>query len=172
MTDLFADSRARAERLLDILDLEAVEQNLFLGRNELREGRRLFGGQVLSQALRAAYHTVDGIWLHSLHGYFMRAGDAEKDVLYEVDRIRDGRSFATRRVVAIQHGEAIFNLEASFQRDEQGFEHAHPMPNVPPPEELRPDQEVVAELKCAGDPLIFPDPGAARARPFELRSVI
>lgn len=173
MSDLFAESRARAARLLEILSLEAVEQNLFLGRNEERGGRRLFGGQVLAQALRAAYATVDGVWLHSLHGYFLRAGDAGRAVLYEVDRIRDGRSFITRRVVAIQNGEAILNLEASFQIEEPGFEHAHPMPNVPPPDELEADAVVLAAL-AGSEPeslAAFPDLGARRARPFEMRSV-
>jgi acyl-CoA thioesterase-2 len=176
MTDLSADDahgpgRARATRLLEILELEPVEQNLFLGRNEERGGRRLFGGQVLAQALRAAYATVEGVWLHSLHGYFLRAGDAGRNVLYEVDRIRDGKSFTTRRVVAIQHGEAIFNLEASFQVDERGLEHADAMPNVPPPHELEADAVVIARLAGAGREAVFPDVGATRARPFEMRSV-
>ena len=140
------DQSRRAARLLEVLDLECIEQNLFLGANEVRGEFRLFGGQVLSQSLRAACLTVEGRSAHSLHGYFMRAGNAGRPVLYEVDRIRDGRSFATRRVVAIQSGEAIFSLDVSFQVDEAGFEHAHPMPNVPPPEELEGDIAVVSRL--------------------------
>ena len=160
-----ADRRAR--RLLEILDLEQVEENLFIGQNEEERNRRLFGGQVLAQAARAAYATVEGVHLHSLHAYFIRAGRSEKPVLYEIERIRDGRSFTTRRVVAIQGGEAIFNMDVSFQVEEPGFEHAHPMPNVPPPEELADDLSRVADL---GE-----DERLGRMtkseRPFELRSV-
>jgi acyl-CoA thioesterase-2 len=162
------DQWRRAARLLEVLDLECIEQNLFLGANEVRGEFRLFGGQVLSQSLRAACLTVEGRSAHSLHGYFMRAGNAGRPVLYEVDRIRDGRSFATRRVVAIQSGEAIFSLDVSFQVDEAGFEHAHPMPNVPPPEELEGDIAVVSRL-TGDDPHL--SPMAGRPRPFELRSV-
>jgi acyl-CoA thioesterase-2 len=160
--------RERAARLLRILELEAIEQNLYRGGNESRGGLRLFGGQVLAQALRAACYTVEGRLPHSLSAYFMRAGNSSRPVLYEVERIRDGRSFATRRVVAIQQGQAIFSMDVSFQIAEVGFEHAHPMPNVPPPEELEDDLQVAAGL--SGD-----DPGlspmAGRARPFEMRSV-
>ncbi len=160
--------RARAERLLDILQLEAIEQNLYRGRNETREGMRLFGGQVLAQSLRAACHTVQGRQPHSLRAYFMRAGNSGRPVLYEVERIRDGRSFTTRRVVAIQQGQAIFSMDVSFHQAEPGFEHAHPMPNVPPPEELEDDMAVVARLP-GHDPSL--SPMAGRARPFEMRSV-
>lgn len=166
--------RERAERLLELLSLEVVEQDLFLGNNEARAPIRLFGGQVLSQSLRAATMTVDaasGLKPHSLHGYFMRAGDARRRVLYEVERIRDGRSFATRRVVAIQNGEAIFNLDVSFHIDEPGMEHADPIPNVPRPSELEDDLVHVARLVEAGvkDPRL--SPFAGHARPFEMRSV-
>ena len=106
------EERARAEQLLDLLALEPIERNLFRGKNEHRAGR-LFGGQVLAQALSAAYATVSdrdpAVGAHSVHAYFLRAGDAARPVLYEVDRIRDGRSFVTRRVAAIQRGEAIFS---------------------------------------------------------------
>jgi len=158
--------------LLEILQLEPIEQNLFRGMNEMRGNFRLFGGQVLAQSLRAAYHTVEGRAAHSAYGYFMRAGNASKPVLYEVDRIRDGRSFTTRSVVAIQEGEAIFSLSVSFQVHEGGFEHAHPMPNVPPPEELEDDLEYVARLRAA-QPRGDANAGvlAGRPRPFELRSV-
>ncbi len=158
----------RAARLLQILELEPIEQNLYRGSNEVRGDFRLFGGQVLAQSLRAAYRTVEDRQAHALHAYFIRAGDASLPVLYEVDRIRDGRSFTTRRVVAIQQGEAIFSMSASFQVEEAGFEHADSMPNVPLPEELEDDVLVVQRLK-------EPDPGlsplAGRVRPFEMRSV-
>jgi len=159
---------ALAERLLRILELERIEEDLYRGSNEARGNYRLFGGQVLSQALRAAYQTVEGRHAHSVHGYFMRAGNAALPVLYEVDRIRDGRSFTTRRVVAIQEGEAIFSMSVSFQVTEEGFEHAASMPNVPPPEELEDDLLVAGRLK--GDQPNL-SPMAGRARPFETRSV-
>jgi acyl-CoA thioesterase-2 len=106
--------------------------------------------------------------VHSLHAYFMRAGDAQRPVLYEIDRIRDGRSFTTRRIVAIQDGRAIFSMSASFQVEESGFEHTHSMPNVPPPEELEDDLDVVAQLAQRHPDL---SPMAGKARPFEMRSV-
>ncbi len=157
-----------ALRLLEILQLQQIEENLFLGQNELDRPMRLFGGQVLAQAVMAASRTVDDLRLHSLHGYFMRAGTSARPVLYEVERIRDGRSFTTRRVVAIQNGEAIFSMDASFQIDEPGFEHAHPMPNVPMPDELE-DDVVVAATLGADDPRL--SPLARIERPFETRSV-
>jgi len=116
--------------LVDLLDLEPIEVNIFRGVSPNEDRQRVFGGQVAAQALMAAGRTVDVGRPHSLHAYFLRPG------LYEVDRIRDGRSFATRRVVAIQHGRAIFNLSASFHVDEEGLSHQFPMPDVPPPEEL------------------------------------
>ncbi len=163
-----ADRLARAERLLEILKLERIEENLYRGLNEARGNYRLFGGQVLSQALKAACETVAGRHPHSVHGYFMRAGNADLPVLYEVDRIRDGRSFTTRRVVAIQEGEAIFSMSVSFQVEEGGFEHAASMPNVPPPEELEDDMLVAARLTGKQPNL---SPMAGRPRPFEIRSV-
>jgi len=158
----------RAERLLEILTLERIEENLYRGSNEVRGQFRLFGGQVLAQALRAASNTVEGRQVHALHGYFMRAGNAGRPVLYEIDRIRDGRSFTTRRIVAIQEGKAIFSMSASFQVDETGFEHTHAMPNVPPPEELEDDLDIVSRLSERHPGL---SPMAGRARPFEMRSV-
>ena len=158
----------RARRLLEILELERIEENLYRGLNEARGNYRLFGGQVLSQALRAACETVSGRQAHSVHGYFMRAGNASLPVLYEVDRIRDGRSFTTRRVVAIQEGKAIFSMSVSFQVGEEGFEHAASMPNVPPPEELEDDMLVAARLSSDHPNL---SPMAGRPRPFETRSV-
>ena len=156
-----------ADQLLGLLDLEQIELNLYLGQNESRSGFRLFGGQVLAQAVNAAYQTVDGLLLHSLHGYFLRAGDSERPVLYEVERIRDGRSFTTRRVVAVQAGEAIFNMDVSFQIEEIGFEHADPVPNVPLPNELEDDVEVARRIN--DDTIVHP--WAGRIRPFETRSV-
>ena len=165
--------REKAERLLEILDLESIEQNLYRGLNEVRGNFRLFGGQVLSQALRGAYRTIEDRNVHSVHAYFMRAGDAAIPVLYEVDRIRDGRGFATRRVVAIQNGEAIFSMSASFQIQEDGFEHADLMPNVPLPDELEDDLVVASRALESGDGLRHRglSPMAGRPRPFEMRSV-
>jgi acyl-CoA thioesterase-2 len=165
-TDL--DRQECAAGLLAVLELEQIEQNLYRGRNEARDGRRLFGGQVLAQALRAACATVEDRLPHSLRAYFMRAGDASRPVLYEVERIRDGRSFTTRRVVAIQQGKAIFSMDVSFQVAESGFEHAHSMPNVPPPEELGDDLAAAARLREQPPGL---GPMAGRPRPFEMRSV-
>ncbi len=133
------------KEIIDILNVERIEQNLYRGRNHNTE--HVFGGQVLAQAIAAAYRTVDtALELHSLHAFFLRPGDWQAPILYEVDRIRDGRSFATRRVVAIQHGRAIFNLASSWQKREDGVEHALPMPDVPPPEALRGEREVYEEL--------------------------
>ena len=162
------DRQQRAQRLLEILQLERIEQNMFRGLNEERGDFRLFGGQVLAQSLRAAYHTVEERAAHSAYGYFMRAGNAGGPVLYEVERIRDGRSFTTRSVVAIQDGAAIFSLSVSFQVAENGLEHAQSMPNVPPPNELEDDLEYVARLSTRHPDL---SPMAERPRPFELRSV-
>jgi acyl-CoA thioesterase-2 len=122
--------------LLDLLDLEVIEVNIFRGLSPKEDRQRVFGGQVAGQALVAAGRTVEEGTVHSLHAYFLRPGDPNVPILYDVDRIRDGRSFTTRRVVAIQHGRAIFNLSASFHVQEQGFEHQDPMPEVPDPESL------------------------------------
>ncbi len=124
------------QNVLELLDLEELEVNIFRGRSPKEDRQRVFGGQVAGQSLVAAGRTVsDGI-VHSLHCYFLRPGDPKTPILYEVDRIRDGRSFTTRRVVAIQHGRAIFNLDASFQKPEPGLEYHAPMPQVPDPESL------------------------------------
>ena len=124
--------------LIALLDLEAIEVNLFRGISPDVDAQRVFGGQVAGQALVAAARTVDDDRsVHSLHAYFLRPGDPTVPILYEVDRIRDGRSFTTRRVVAIQHGKAIFNLQASFHVHEEGLQHEDPMPTgVAPPETL------------------------------------
>lgn len=125
------------ESLLSILDLERLEQDLYRGNSPQVGWQRVFGGQVIAQALVAAQRTMDDDrHVHSLHGYFMRPGDPEVPIIYEVDRIRDGKSFNTRRVVAIQHGRAIFSLSASFQVDEPGLDHQIDMPDVPMPESL------------------------------------
>ena len=125
------------EFLVNLLDLEPIEVNIFRGIQPNEERQRVFGGQVAGQALVAAGRTVDHGRVHSLHSYFLRPGDPTVPILYEVDRIRDGKSFTTRRVVAIQHGRAIFNLEASFHDHEEGaIEHQFDMPEVPDPETL------------------------------------
>lgn len=128
--------------LLALLDLERIEVNLFRGVSPRTGWQRVFGGQVLGQALVAAERTVEGRGVHSFHGYFLRPGDPKVPILYDVDRIRDGRSFTTRRVVAIQHGRAIFNMAASFQVAEDGFDHQDVMPDVPSPEGLPTETEL------------------------------
>ncbi len=130
--------------LLGLLDLEPLEVNIYRGRNRDIGTGRVFGGQVLSQALVAARRTVDEPReAHSLHGYFILPGDLAAPIVYFVDRLRDGSSFSTRRVTAIQHGRAIFNLSASFQVAEPGYEHQSSMPNVPPPEQLTNELELI-----------------------------
>ncbi|MFF5004887.1 acyl-CoA thioesterase II [Streptomyces phaeochromogenes] len=125
------------EALLDLLDLEQIEQDIFRGQSRFAVVPRVFGGQVAAQALVAAGRTVpDDRFAHSLHAYFLRAGDAGAPIVYTVDRIRDGRSFTTRRVVAVQHGQPIFHLSASFQTYEEGMEHQADMPAAPDPETL------------------------------------
>jgi acyl-CoA thioesterase-2 len=127
---------ASAGELLALLDLEPLEVDLFRGRQPETAMQRVFGGQVAAQALRAAYATVDPAYrLHSLHSYFLRPGDTAVPIVYDVERIRDGRSFATRRSVARQHGRAIFYVTASFHVEEPGFEHQSAMPEVPSPED-------------------------------------
>jgi acyl-CoA thioesterase-2 len=125
------------DSLVKLLDLEPIEVNIFRGVSPDESRQRVFGGQVAAQALMAAGRTVERGRVHSLHAYFLRPGDPNVPILYEVDRIRDGRSFTTRRVVAIQHGQAIFNVAASFHVYEEGaFDHQVPMPEVPDPETL------------------------------------
>ncbi|WP_367717233.1 acyl-CoA thioesterase II [Nitratireductor sp. GISD-1A_MAKvit] len=158
--------------LLAILDLETLEHNLFRGRSPQSAWQRVFGGQVIGQALVAAQRTVDAArHVHSLHCYFMRPGDPAVPIIYEVDRIRDGGSFTTRRVVAIQHGHAIFSLSASFQKEEPGLDHQIEMPEgVTPPDELRTQREFLAEF---GERV--PENIRrywARERPIEVRPVI
>jgi acyl-CoA thioesterase-2 len=157
------------ETLLSILDLEPLEHNLFRGLSPQVGWQRVFGGQLIGQALVAAARTVEGRLAHSLHAYFMLPGDPKVPILYEVDRIRDGNSFTTRRVVAIQHGKAIFSMSASFQVEEAGLDHQIPMPAVPPPEELPSEGDISAlYLKSAPEPVRR---YWERERPIELRPV-
>jgi len=139
MTDPAIDP---VEDLLQILYLEPIELNLFRGHSPDVTWQRVFGGQVIGQALMAAYRTVENRFCHSLHAYFIRPGDPKVPILYEVDRARDGRSFTTRRVIAIQHGKQIFNLAASFQKEEKGLEHQFGMPDVPDPDEVPSEREL------------------------------
>lgn len=158
------------DELVHLLALERLEENLYRGQSQDLGWGVVFGGQVLGQALTAAIRTVpDERPVHSLHAYFLRPGDVSAPIVYDVDRIRDGSSFTTRRVVAIQHGEAIFNLAASFQKHEAGFEHADELPKVPPPEEVPTDAE---RLKRYGDaaPAMLRE-WAVAERPIESRTV-
>ncbi|HZW91202.1 MAG TPA: acyl-CoA thioesterase II [Myxococcaceae bacterium] len=135
--------------LLHVLDLEALEVNLFRGESRDLGGKAVFGGQVIGQALVAASRTVEGRLPHSLHAYFLRPGDMAHRIVYEVDRVRDGRSFTARRVQAIQGGEVLLSMICSFQVPEDGFEHQAAMPDVPAPESLRPQSELVKEWLAA-----------------------
>ena len=135
------------EELLKLLKLEKIEENIFRGQSQDLGFGAVFGGQVLGQALSAAHQTVPtGRNVHSLHGYFLRGGDAQKPIVYNVDCIRDGSSFTTRRVVAIQKGRAIFNMAASFQVVEEGFDHQDTMPDVAGPEGIIPERELALQV--------------------------
>lgn len=162
---------AAVEQLLAVLDLERLEHNLFRGRSPQNNWQRVFGGQVVGQALMAANRTVEehDRLPHSMHAYFILPGDPKQPIIYDVERIRDGGSYTTRRVKAIQHGHAIFTMSVSFHRSEEGFEHQSAMPAVPPPEELPSE----AELKERLLPML---PEVMRTywlrdRPIELRPV-
>jgi len=125
------------ETLIATLTLEPLEDNLFRGPRASEGWQRIYGGLVLGQSLTAAALTVDSSRpIHSLHGYFLLAGDPEREIIYDVERIRDGGSFTTRRVRAVQHGRAIFSMSASFHKAEEGFDHQATMPDAPPPESL------------------------------------
>jgi acyl-CoA thioesterase II len=139
-------SASALENLIRLLDLEQIEDNIFRGPHTDENRLRTFGGQVAAQALVAAGRTVVDKPVHSLHAYFLRPGDPHRPTVYMVDRIRDGRSFATRRVVAVQHGEPIFNLSASFHAAEEGPAHQRPMPPAPDPETLPTFQERYAQF--------------------------
>ncbi len=156
--------------LLETLDLEKLEENLYRGVSPKVGWQRVFGGQVIGQALVAAQRTVESARrVHSLHGYFMRPGDPAVPIVYNVDRIRDGGSFTTRRVVAIQHGQAIFSMSASFQIIEAGLEHFLPMPAAPTPDEL-PSERQMAEQFIGHAPENVRRYWQ-RERPIELRPV-
>ena len=132
--------------LLGLLDLEPIEFNIYRGLNRDIGSGRVFGGQVLAQALVAAQRTVEQTRsAHSVHGYFILPGDLSVPIVYFVDRLRDGKSFTTRQVTAIQHGRAIFNMSASFHVQEPGLDHQVPMPSVPPPESLRSELDIIRE---------------------------
>ncbi len=158
--------QAALDAVLELLDIEPIEVNIFRGVQPDEDRQRVFGGQVAGQALVAAARTVEKGSVHSLHSYFLRPGDPSIPILYEVDRIRDGRSFTTRRVVAIQHGRAIFNLAASFHIDEPGFDHQAPMPEVPDPEHLRSRSQILSE-----EPELFPAMWRDRPQPIDIRYV-
>jgi acyl-CoA thioesterase-2 len=149
--------------------LEAIEVNMFRGVSPKDRWQRVFGGQVLGQALVAAYRTVEDRVCHSLHAYFIRPGDPKVPILYEVDRARDGKSFTTRRVVAVQHGEQIFNLSASFQVPEPGLEHQFGMPEVKGPEGLETEEERRRRLAHQLPEAVRSH--VTRQNPIELRAV-
>lgn len=157
------------ERLVDLLDLEQIEENIFRGRSPNEQLQRVFGGQVAGQALVAAGRTTDGRRpVHSLHAYFLRPGRPGVPIVYQVERVRDGRSFTTRRVVAIQQGRTIFNLTASFHEPEPGFEQQLPMPHVPAPETL---PKLADELREHLGVLPEALERMARRQPFDIRYV-
>jgi acyl-CoA thioesterase-2 len=158
--------QAAVDELVDLLDLERIEVDIFRGVSPASRQQRVFGGQVAGQALIAAGRTVDDDrHVHSLHSYFIRPGDPSVPIVYEVDRVRDGRSFSTRRVAAIQHGKAIFTLSASFQLEQHGVEHQPAMPDVPMPEDLPTMDERMSRAPAAYQTL------RERPRPIELRYV-
>src|SRR5580704_2044435 len=162
---------AAVQELLAVLDLEQIEVNLFRGRSPQVSWQRVCGGQVVGQALVAACRTVDVVARppHSLHAYFLLPGDPKVPIVYEVDRIRDGKSFTTRRVIAIQHGHAIFSMAVSFHGDEPGPSHQAQMPDVPKPDALPSESEIRARVLP-----MMPDPVRRyyeRERPIELRPV-
>jgi acyl-CoA thioesterase-2 len=155
------------ESLLDLLDLERIEQDIFRGQSRSAVVPRVFGGQVAAQALVAAGRTVPEDRLaHSLHAYFLRAGDPGAPIVYTVDRIRDGRSFTTRRVVAVQHGQPIFHLSASFQTYEEGMDHQAAMPPAPDPETLPTAAEMLPRYAD-----VFREPGVVE-RLLEAREAV
>jgi acyl-CoA thioesterase-2 len=158
------------DELVELLALEKIEENLFRGQSQDLGWGTVFGGQVLGQALSAATQTVPADReAHSLHAYFLRPGDVSKPIVYDVDRIRDGGSFTTRRVVAIQSGHAIFNLAASYQKHEDGLEHQDEMPDVPPPESLPTEQERIARARELLPKMLVER--FTQVAPFEMRAV-
>ena len=169
MTDAAPFTSDPVAELVALLDIERIEVNLFRGQSPNDGMKRVFGGQVIAQALVAAYRTIDARICHSLHAYFIRPGDPSVPILYEVDRSRDGKSFTTRRVTAVQHGEQIFNLAASFQVPEQGYVHQSPMPKTKHPAELMSEDELRAVAKDHVPKELQKQ--FARPRPIELKPV-
>jgi acyl-CoA thioesterase-2 len=158
--------QAALDELVRLLDLERIEVDIFRGLSPASRQQRVFGGQVAGQALVAVGRTVPADRrVHSLHSYFIRPGDPSVPIIYEVDRVRDGRSFTTRRTVAIQHGKPIFTLSASFQLDQPGVEHQPAMPDVPAPEDVPTLDERYADAPEAYQAL------RERPRPIDLRYV-
>ncbi|MBI3435506.1 MAG: acyl-CoA thioesterase II [Proteobacteria bacterium] len=163
---------AAVQDLLQLLDLEPLEVNLFRGRSPQSGWQRVFGGQVIGQALVAACHTLDDLSTrppHSLHAYFLLAGDPKVPIVYDVERIRDGKSFTTRRVKAVQHGQPIFVMSVSFHGSETGMTHQAEMPRVPSPDELPNERDIQQNVMP-----LMPDPVRRyfeRERPIELRPV-
>ena len=157
------------EELIALLDLEAIEVNIFRGVSPKDRSQRVFGGQVLGQALVAATRTVEGRFCHSLHAYFLVGGDPKVPILYEVDRSRDGKSFSSRRVVAIQHGRQIFHMSVSFQVEEPGLEHQIDPPKAPKPETL-PTEDELRRRVADRIPEAYREQ-FIRPRPIELRPV-
>lgn len=151
--------------LISVLDLEQLEVNLFRGYSPQNNWKRVFGGQVVGQALVAAARTVEDRLTHSLHSYFLLGGDPKVPIIFEVDRIRDGGSFTTRRVVAIQHGQAIFSMAVSFHKEETGFSHQFAMPDVPDPDTLPTEEELREKVPESMRRMWMMD------RPVELRPV-
>jgi acyl-CoA thioesterase-2 len=159
------------DRLLDLLDLEQIEMNIFRGRSPDEQMQRVFGGQVAGQALVAAGRTVPGGRpVHSLHAYFIRPGDPAVPIVYTVDRVRDGRSFTTRRVSAIQHGKAIFTLSASFHHPEPGPVHADLMPDAPLPETIKRSSDRPTQILGEVPAEMYEVPAPVYEHPIDLRS--
>jgi len=163
------DSINTTEELIQLMNLETLEDNLFRGESRDIGTPRVFGGQVLAQSVIAASRTVDEGSIHSLHAYFLRAGDASAPIVYDVDRNRDGRSFKARRVVAIQHGRPIFTMAASFQLDQDGLDHQFEMPDVPMPEELSSESDIPQDRLHEVPQLLRR--WYARTGPFDFRPV-
>jgi len=162
--------RGKLQSLIGHLSLERIEENLYRGPSQDLGWGRVYGGQVLAQAIQAAAATTPPEHrIHSMHVYFLLGGDVSVPVLYDVDRIRNGSSFTTRRVVAIQHGKAILNMAASFQKVEAGFEHQDEMPDVPPPEEVQDDQERNIAMAAKLPP--FLRQRATIETPFDIRTI-
>jgi len=164
------EPRKRLEELLTLLKLEKIEENIFRGRSQDLGFGNIFGGQVLGQALSAAVQTVTPDRpVHSLHAYFLLPGDPARPIVYNVDCIRDGKSFTTRRVVAVQKGRAIFSMSASFQVEEEGFEHQDEIPEVPGPEGIPSEVEMARAVQDR-----IPEPLRAKLvceRPIEIRPI-